>query len=222
MKKLGLLMLCLLLGGCFHEEDLEKDLKQTLQNSSHQEAIDFTTMSKPLYNYYLPKDVGRISSNNLSSIFKKDGTKFIMNFNPNSIVIRDYYYEVDALFAEMRDTSVISSSETGIRFEGTFKKSNGGVHNFSCVVDQLDNGKYFMFLNMEYVYFYTTAYGAELCSLIDTMFKIGQSFTYDADQVVKLYSLKSSSEYLTEDLDRYTSDLPSEGYLTDLIEGEKE
>ena len=74
---------------------------------------------------------------------------------------------------------------------------------------------------MEYVYFYTIAEGAELSSLIDTMFDIGQSVTYDSEEIVSIYSLKSSSEYLTENLDEFTQDLPSEGYLSDLI-GESE
>ena len=144
-----------------------------------------------------------------------------MNFNPNAVVIHDYYYEVDYMFMEMNDTRLVSSDSNKIQYEGTFRNKNGQVHNYSCIVDELDNGKYFFILNMEYVYFYTIAEGAELSSLIDTMFDIGQSVTYDSEEIVSIYSLKSSSEYLTENLDEFTQDLPSEGYLSDLI-GESE
>lgn len=218
MKKKGLLLLPFLLCGCtFNSQTMNQDLKLSLQDSSNMQAIEFTNMHKRLYDYYLPKDIGRISSNELSSVFKKDGTKFIMNFNPNAIVIRDYYYEINHLFMEMRDTKIISTSENGVRFEGTFKKQDGKVHSYSCVIDKLENGKYFMFLNMEYIYFYTIAYGAELESLSKSMFQIGQSVQFDSDQIVSIYSLKSSSEYLTENLDELYEELPESGYLSDLI-----
>ena len=223
MRRKVVLMLCLLLlcGCTFNRETLQNDLQQSLQDSSHQEAVTFTNMNKPLYSYYLPRDIGRVLSNDLSSVLKKDGTQFIMNFNPNAVVIHDYYYEVDYMFMEMNDTTLVSSDSNKIQYEGTFRNKNGQVHNYSCIVDELDNGKYFFILNMEYVYFYTIAEGAELSSLIDTMFDIGQSVTYDSEEIVSIYSLKSSSEYLTENLDEFTQDLPSEGYLSDLI-GESE
>ena len=69
MKKKGLLLLTLLLCGCtFNSQTMNDDLKLSLQDSSHRQAIEFTNMHKRLYDYYLPKDIGRISSNELSSV----------------------------------------------------------------------------------------------------------------------------------------------------------
>ena len=85
-------MLTLLLCGCqVNETDLKNELTSELNELSDQDPVAYTTMNKPLYSYYLPKDVGRIQSNPLSSLFMKDGVKFIMNFNPNEVVIHDYY-----------------------------------------------------------------------------------------------------------------------------------
>ena len=87
-------------------------------------------MNKPLYSYYLPRDIGRVLSNDLSSVLKKDGTQFIMNFNPNAVVIHDYYYEVDYMFMEMNDTRLVSSDSNKIQYEGTLRNKNGQVHKY--------------------------------------------------------------------------------------------
>ena len=84
MKKWTLLLCALLLSGCKVDHvKIQDGITNELIEMTENEPIYYTTMEKPLYSYYLPKDIGRISSNELSSLFVKDGVKFIMNFNPN-------------------------------------------------------------------------------------------------------------------------------------------
>ena len=101
MKKWALLLCALLLSGCkVDHAKIQNSITDELIKMTENEPIYYTTMEKPLYSYYLPKDVGRISSNELSSLFVKDGVKFIMNFNPNKVVIHDYYYKDKVITSE--------------------------------------------------------------------------------------------------------------------------
>ena len=129
MKKVACLMLTLLLCGCqVNETDLKNELTSELNELSDQDPVAYTTMNKPLYSYYLPKDVGRIQSNPLSSLFMKDGVKFIMNFNPNEVVIHDYY-QMDTVKV-LEET--VENGETALFYEagGTFRGSDDRYHEY--------------------------------------------------------------------------------------------
>ena len=140
MKKLALLLCLLLLSGCKADHvKIQQDITDELIEMSQHEPIYYTTMEKPLYSYYLPKDVGRISSNELSSLFIKDDVKFIMNFNPNKVVIHDYYNKDKTI--EYNEPTV---KETDLYYEadGTFKGNDGRYHYYDCQIVHLKENKY--------------------------------------------------------------------------------
>lgn len=73
MKKRYLSFLtCLALSGCsVYQDSTPQGLLNEVTQLSKTNAKIYTTMNKELYSYYLPKDVGRIKSGSLSSLYEK-------------------------------------------------------------------------------------------------------------------------------------------------------
>ena len=71
MRKLTLLFLlsCIFLSGCSKtQEEYTEHLTQSVETIALSNDIAQTNMNKELYSYYLPKDVGRIESHEISSV----------------------------------------------------------------------------------------------------------------------------------------------------------
>lgn len=217
MKKLALLLCALLLSGCKVDHlKIQNDITNELNKMTNYEPIYYTTMEKPLYSYYLPKDVGRISSNELSSLFVKDGVKFIMNFNPNKIVIHDYYYKDKIVSSE--ELKINEESDLYYDASGTFKGSDKRYHYYDIKVVHLRDNNYLLKLDMSYVNYLAVVKPVEIKPLIKSMFTMAKSIHFDADYVVNEYSLQSTSESVKVSLEEFNEELPESGLLSDLIE----
>lgn len=217
MKKLALLLCVLLLTGCKVDHvKIQEDITSELTEMAEHEPIHYTTMEKPLYSYYLPKDIGRISSNELSSLFIKDGVKFIMNFNPNRIVIHDYYYK--DRFIDYDEPTINEDSDLYYEASGTFRGSDNRYHYYDCQIVYLEGNNYLLKLDMSYVNYLAVVQPVQIQSLIHSMLVIAKSVQFDAEYVVSEYSLKSTSESIKMSLDAFNEELPDSGYISDLIE----
>lgn len=221
MKKLFMIGLLTLLCGCsINDGTIKNKLTAEFTNMANQDPISYTTMSKPLYSYYLPKDVGRIDSNPLSSLFMKDGVKFIMNFNPNRIVIHDYYH--GSAYKGYAEPKIVKNSMNYYEIQGTFKGTDLKYHNYSCSITYLENDEYLLLFDMSYVNFTAVLKRVEMQPVIHSMMTIGKSIQYDSKEVIALYSLKYTSDSITKDLEEFTEELPQNGKLSDLIGKEEE
>ena len=216
MKKLALLLCLLLLSGCkVNHVNIKNDITDKLNQMAEHQPIYYTTMEKPLYSYYLPKDVGRISSNELRSLFVKDGVKFIMNFNPNKIVIHDYYYR--DRFITFVEPTLKEDSKIYYEAEGTFKGSDERYHYYDCQIVHLKDNNYLLKLDMSYVNYLAVVQPVQIQPLIHSMFMMAKSVQFDSKYVVSEYSLKSTSESVKVSLEEFNEELPDSGLLSDLV-----
>ncbi|MGN1343860.1 MAG: hypothetical protein ACI4U3_04725 [Traorella sp.] len=220
MKKWVLICLLALLCGCqVNSQDIKKELTNSLNEWAKSEPISYTTMEKPLYSYYLPRDIGRISSNSLSSLLIKDNVKFIMNFNPNGVVIHNYYHKTQVNEYE----EIVTENGYNLYYngKGTFLGSDYRYHDYSCKIKKLDQDDYLIYLDMEYVNYSAVVKEVQIPSLIHSMFVISKSIQYNVSEVVSQYSLKSTSESIKQDLEEFNNELPNDGSLSDLIDQSK-
>lgn len=94
MKKFLALACCLLLlTGCAKtfESDLPQLVNDLLQKQSTMVSTYGTNRTKDYYKYYLPLNMGTRESTQLGEIFIKDESTILMNFDPSSIIIHEYY-----------------------------------------------------------------------------------------------------------------------------------
>ena len=85
------LLAAVLLTGCTkaegtYQEQLNQRIEQAITD-----ATAGPTFSHGIYSFYKEPSVGRISSEETSSVFTQDGVKFVMNLNVSSIVNTKYY-----------------------------------------------------------------------------------------------------------------------------------
>lgn len=221
MKKLILvLMLCLMAGCSVNKQEVKDSIYNELKDMSNAQPITYTTMKKELYSYYLPKDVGRISSNDLSSLLQKDGVKFIMNFNPNRIVAHDYYLKTTVF--GYKEPEYSEDSKTYLNLKGTFKGNDEQYHHYTCAVTELGDNKYLLILDMSYVNFTAVVNLVELQPMIHSMMVIAKSFKYNATEVIAAYSLKYTADSIIHDLEEYKEEIPQSGLISQLQENPEE
>ncbi len=220
MKKLACLLMSFILFGCqISTSQIKNDITDEINSMAKFTPISYRTMSKPFYSYYLPKDVGRIDSNDLSSLLVKDGSKIVMNFNPNSIVIHDYYHKDEMKLYE--ENTIDASYKYYYRSNGTFLGGDYRYHDYSIQIAKLDETDFLLYLDLSYVNFTTIVKEVQLESFIHSMFIIGKSLTYDSSEVVAHYSLQSTLDSIKQDLEEFNEELPNDGSLSDLIEKTK-
>ena len=220
MKKLACLLMAFILLGCqVSTPQIKNDITNEINTMAKSAPTSYKTMNKPFYSYYLPKDVGRIDSNDISSLLSKDGSKIIMNFNPNSIVIHDYYHKDEIKGYE--ENTIDETYKHYYRSNGTFLGSDYRYHNYSIQIAKLDETDFLLYLDLAYVNFTTVVKEVQLASFIHSMFIIGKSLTYDSSEIIAHYSLQSTLDSIKQDLDEFNEELPNNGSLSDLIEKNK-
>lgn len=220
MKKLACLLMSFILFGCqINTPQIKDDITNEIITMSKAAPVSYYTMSKPFYSYYLPKDIGRIDSNDLSSLLVKDGTKIIMNFNPNSIVIHDYYHKDEIKVYE--ENLIDENYEHYYHSNGTFLGSDYRFHDYSIQIAKLDDTDFLLYLDLAYVNFTTIVKEVQLESFVHSMFIIGKSLKYDSSEIIAHYSLQSTLDSIKQDLEEFNEELPNDGSLSDLIENTK-
>lgn len=217
MRKLLLICSTLfLLCGCVIEEsELAETLYTTLKEQEETKPVYDVNMSKNYYSYYLPKHMGRVKSDDLSSIFLKDNYKVIMNFDASQIVINEYYnkeFEPD-VFNELKVTK--DDGESFV-FNGSFFNAYDIAHPYNIKIEKLAPNQWMMKLKADYALFYAIVPHAELASVIEDCFVIAKSIRYDSTKILNDFSLKSASEAVKQSLESLNQEVPVDGYLKDL------
>ena len=139
-----------------------------------------------------------------------------MNFNPNKIVIHDYYYKDKIVSSE--ELKINEESDLYYDASGTFKGSDKRYHYYDIKVVHLRDNNYLLKLDMSYVNYLAVVKPVEIKPLIKSMFTMAKSIHFDADYVVNEYSLQSTSESVKVSLEEFNEELPESGLLSDLIE----
>lgn len=217
MRKCWLICATLfLLCGCVVDEAaLAETLYTTLKDQEEIKPVYDVNMNKDYYSYYLPKHIGRIKSNDLSSIFLKDNYKVIMNFDASQIVINEFYNK-EQQGADFKELKVTKDDGDSLVFDGSFYNAYNIAHPYSVKIEKLAENQWMMKLKADYTLFYTIVPHAELASVIEDCFVIAKSIRYDSTKILNDFSLKSASEAVKQSLESLNKDVPVDGYLKDL------
>ena len=214
MKKLIVLWGVLLLCGCSSRISIEQQVLEELEHQQSAAGVTFTNMDKRYYSYYLPKDVGRISSDELSSVLIKDNTRFTMSLETSKLIVSDYYHDPHARVVP-EEASLVSSEEGVMRFNGWYKDFEGNHQKYDLTVS--DFGKaYLMRLEAGNFDFYSIVTRANMNSLLSSFFTIVRSSRVDDELVINDFSLqnernRNGDEVMNEEI------VPEEGAIKDLV-----
>ena len=210
MKKIITLLCLLLLVGCAENpSNLEDRLAVSVEAIALAPISDLADNNKPLYSYYIEPSVGRRTSTQTGNVFLYNGTEFVMNLNIASVINARFYID------ELNHTK--SNLKAMITQDGIYFDHNDLQFSYFLSIYALDNGKYFIDLDLAYVNFYAYAEYANIEDLVIMMFKIGKTVDIKADKIIMNYSSKPSMEYVKEKLELFEIIIPDSGRIEELM-----
>lgn len=223
-------MICMLiLSGCgSNDGDLPQRVLDQLAQIPEQQLSAGSNHTKQFYAYYLPADMGRRDSNQLSEILIKDGYRMIMNFDPSALIIEQYYTEKQEdepepmpiekkdLLEQFVEPQMMQEDTTWI-YTGNYLTSSLEIYPYTVQLIQNEDA-YLLYFDGTLIKLYTYVPEAAVSSMLKSMITIASSLEYEKEAVLKTYSLKSLEENRQETLNYLEHNLPSTGSLQDLLE----
>lgn len=218
MKKIfTIIVFCMLLSGCTSKSvDLSSQIKHELSKMQEWKVLG-TNMRKPLYSYYLPQGVGRKDSTALGEVFRIRNHLLVMNIDPSYVVIKKFYEKKESLTEQ--DVSVLQKEDIMV-YEGTYQTIDNTYHKYKLSIREQEN-LCVLYFNGEFVNFYTIIPRSEVVSFLKAIMKIASSVVLNSERILSNYSMKTIENVKKKSLDYLEKNLPSNGSLNELLEGNK-
>ncbi|MEG0313899.1 MAG: hypothetical protein RR646_01400 [Erysipelotrichaceae bacterium] len=223
-----LLLLAIVLSGCTPQITFSNINQDTINNINAQVELAPTNSTKKYYSYYLPTDVGRIKSTDLSEMLVKNNNNIIMNFETSNLIIEQYYTnkdddkdkktvkDADKDKKQVETTTDKTDSDEKV-FKGTYKNNNDEELAYKIIIKKCENERYFIYFDGYVVNFYTIVNESEIESQLINIFKMAKSFKYDRELILKSFSLKSASSSKAESFDFTKENMPESGMLSEMV-----
>lgn len=219
MKKvLILISLLLVLSACSSSNiDIEKVSNKVIDKMLYDTKTAVPNMNKPYYRYYLPTDVGRLNSTQLSEVFIKKDTKIVMNFITNDVIIEEYYTDKEAKQTDEIKIDKNDSSYIHIIKEYEVKNEDKKL-KLDLMIVELNDDEIVIKLVMDHVSFYSKMKKVELKNNLSSMISIGKSVKFDKTKILNDYSLKTSVDSVSKEFDFTKQEIPESGMVQDIID----
>ena len=218
IKILLVMILLQNLAGCFSkvEGSVEDIVKQAMKDSVNQEIAPFTNIDKDYYRFYLPKDVGRKSSDVSSNVLVYRDNSFVMCVNvPN--VIKDHYY-YDSTTGENSGAQVFNEDIEIQRFNGTYVDYADIVVDYQILVITVDQDLYYLQLSNRYLSFGAVVFKSGLGPLLSKMLAIAKTVRINYELIANDFSNREiAGNSATDALELFREKKPSSGLLIDII-----
>jgi len=205
--RLILVLLIFQLVGCSKISD---ELKITEQVSSIAElSVNYDNNNfKEYYSYFTNVDVGKISSNEVSSVLTVSDNEFVMNLKVNNIINDELY---NSEYLEVYDIKELKYENDGIYL------SNGIKYNYEYNVYSLNDNDYLLLLDTEYLGFSAIAELNQLPEIAYEMINIAKSVNIDNDLIVNQFSNKNVIDHEKETIKLFEQKIAVNGTIEEMI-----
>lgn len=175
-----------------------------------------TNISKGLYSYYLPPNIGRKTSSPTSTILTSNNINILMNLEIIDVISDSYYIEATSTRSFK---SMVAATDNLTTFDRTFINSAGNEVGYRVSILHVNDN--LILLTMEGGYFYFTAITPLSISaeILYDMIKIARTAIVDNAAVLLAYSTRESIDYKKENLDMFSQIAPESGTILDMISG---
>jgi len=209
MKKILIIcVLGLVLTSC-KNYDVNELIAESVNNSRYHLIAENNNNNKKYYSYYLDANVGKVKTNQISSVFKVNESEFVMNLKVNAIVNNSYFENINI--------SEISSDNIIVNDSSTYVDRFEKVMPFDYMVVRLEDNRYYVELTSKYLQFSGIAYETDVDKLIKEMIVIAQSVIVDEEKIISDYSVKTEIDYEKKNIDLFQRVIPEEGRLDEMM-----
>lgn len=210
-KVIAAALAALMLTGCVKAEgSYQEQLNQRIERAIT-DATAGPTYSHGIYSFYKEPSVGRISSEETSSVFTQDGVKFVMNLNVSAIVNSKYYEAQNVAY-------VPAGMEPLAKSAGTFADFLGEEHPFEVSLFRLDQDV-FTYVKTDLLEFFSISNDLQALQAAETMMRIARTVRVDHDAVIAAYSSRQEINYERKRLELFQNVVPENGVIDELFEG---
>ena len=215
--KAGLaILLMMTLAACQAEErDIDTIVKETMKTTLTAPIPDFTNLDKDYYRFYLPNDIGRRSSDEVSNILIFENNYLIMCVNaPN--VIKDFFYGTISQTEEAVETKMLESSQIQ-NYKGTYIDYGNKTVDYEVLVATIENGYYYLQLTSRHLSFGAVVNKQGLGAMLTKMLDIAKTVRINYELLATDFSNREASTSALQALDLFRERKPSSGYIIDLL-----
>lgn len=205
MRKILVILSLFLIVGCSRAND---DLLEVFNASkSKVDSLEIPVSNnhnKGLFSYYLPKSIGVLQSNNISSILSSDNEQIFMSVNVSSVM------------SDKAKTSDLNSEDFELiqKFELVGRDA---TYEGSIIIEHLENKQYLVYVFVNDVFFLSSTKKAMIPKILDEVFLIARSLEVDKKSIVKEFSNKETFSFEKEVIELFSDSIPEEGMIKDII-----
>ncbi len=198
------------------KDTLSTALNQAASQAESEVINMQTNISKGLYAYYLPPNIGRKTSSPTSTILTSNNINILMNLEIIDVISDSYYVEASKTRSFK---SMVASANNVTTLDRTFLNSAGNEVGYRISILSVNTN--LILLTLEGGYFYFTAITPLSISgeILYDMVKIARTAIVDKPAVLLAYSTRESIDYKKETLDMFSQIAPESGTILDMISG---
>ena len=210
MKKVIVLLVCILLCGCAEQADLNSELDAVF--SSDEEYLKLRRNNYSEYiDYYMPSDTGEMDSDKIGTVFLYNSSTFIMDINIAGI-LNDRYYPGE----EMKSEGFFDESKLVYERRGNYTDSDRASHEYVYKVYEHD-GKYLSeFLTKELV-FYGYGTKTDIVPLSSRILLMAKGATVRESNVITAFSSRNEIDYQKKEVNLFETVMPVNGNVNDFM-----
>lgn len=212
MRIIKYLLIGFLLLGCSVNStvEIEENVLQTIKKVVDTKPYEIQNHKKGLFSYYLPKNIGVLRSNKISTVLIADNSEIFMALNVSEIMTE----KLEKLNLDTSSFVVIKSFET-------INNRNETIDN-TVVIEQLADNQYLLYLKSEEMFFISSIPKASIESVLEKMLIVSRTVDVDKKKVIAQFSNKEEMNFEKEVIELFSESVPEEGFLKDIYESGKD
>lgn len=209
MKKISVLLICLLLFGCAYNSDIKGQLDRVYDSDAitKNRVNNYTNYIE----YFVPSDINEAQSDALSFSFTGDGFGFAMNINASAIINKEYYDNYSLMDEGFFDEDKLVYSKSG-----TYINSAGKTISYFSKAYQYNDQCLLHFVSDE-LNFYGYSNLDKVGLMADKIMQMARACSIDKDKVIADYSSIEVIDYEKKAVNLFENIYPVEGRVEDLM-----
>lgn len=213
MRKYLIVFLIFMTGCSMAGISPEQQVDASIAFVSAQSTAEIRNHNSPLYSYYLPRNVGKRSSNQLSATFTSYGEEFVLSLDIASIIMNRFYRI--QLADQLRP--LYGTQNAIIVKNGSLKENNGTTSDYRIVVLPFTEEKSMVYVQSQNFLVSSLLPKTKIQPVLIDMLIVIRSARAQTNDVVNLFSNKVVVDY-----DRISKELiefiaPESGTIVDML-----
>jgi hypothetical protein len=180
---------------------------------SSQPEIQLRNNNTKLYSYYLPRNIGKRSSNQLAATLISHDEEIVLSLDIASIIMNRFYRV--QLAGQLRP--LYGSQQAIVIKNGSFKESNGMMSDYRIVVMKLSDDRYMTYVQNRNFLVSAILPKAKVQPVLTDMLIILRSAKAQSNDIVNLFSNKVVVDYnrISRELIEFIA--PESGTIVDML-----